>query len=85
MTTQLTIYTMDGCGHCNAAKALLEYKEVPHKQVHVPIDMTTAEFVNNFPGVRNFPCILAEDGSYIGALKELQLYLLSKELGGMTI
>ena len=76
---------MDGCGHCIAAKALLEYKRVPFKNVHVPNDMTTADFVTTFPGVRNFPCVIAEDGSYLGALKELQGYLLSKELGGMTI
>ena len=81
----LTVYTMDGCGQCIAAKALLEYKNVPHKNVHVPQDMTTAEFVTNFPSVRNFPFVVAEDGSSIGALRELQNYLLSMELGGMTL
>ena len=81
----MTIYTMDGCGLCIAAKALLEFKNIPYRNVHVPRDMTTAEFVTNFPSVRNFPCVVAEDGSYIGALKELQNYLLSMELGGMTL
>jgi len=85
MTSVLTIYTMDGCGHCKAAKAILDFKNVEHKQVHVPNDMTTADFVNAFPGVRQFPCIVGEDGKYIGALKELQEYLLQKELTGMTI
>ena len=81
----MTIYTMDGCGNCTAAKALLDFKKVNYKQVHVPQDMTAAEFVSNFPGVRQFPCIIDEKGDYIGALKQLQEYLLSKELGEMSI
>lgn len=82
---QLTMYTMDGCGQCIAAKAILEYKNIPYNNIHVPNDMTTADFVNTFPSVRNFPCVLDEDGLYIGALKELQNYVLAKELEGMTI
>lgn len=83
--SELTIYTMDGCGHCKAAKAILNFKDVPHKEVHVPNDMTTADFVTTFPGVRQFPCITDENGKYIGALKELQEYLLQKEVAGLSI
>jgi len=81
----MTIYTMDGCGNCTAAKALLDFKKVPHKAIKVPADLPTIQFVEMFPNVRQFPCIIAEDGSYIGGLKELQNYLLSKELGELSI
>jgi glutaredoxin len=81
----ITIYTMDGCGNCTAAKALLGFKQVPHTTINVPGDMSTRDFVESFPNVRAFPCIVAEDGSYLGGLKELQSYLLAKELGEMSI
>lgn len=83
--TTLTIYTMDGCGSCTAAKALLDFKNVEYKQIHVPMDMTVAEFASAFPNVRQFPCIIDENGSYIGALRGLQEYLLTKELNGITL
>lgn len=81
----IKMYTMDGCGNCKAAKALLDFKNVDYNLINVPNDMTTIEFVQTFPGIKSFPCILAEDGSYLGGLSELQSYLLAKELGEMSI
>jgi glutaredoxin 3 len=80
----ITIYSMDGCGHCVGAKAALTLKNIDFTEVKVPHDMTTADFVEKFPMARSMPLIF-DDTHLIGGLQELQSYLLSKELEGVTI
>jgi len=80
----ITVYTMEGCGHCVGAKAALTIKEIPFSEVKVPEDMTTRDFVEKFPNARSFPLIFDGD-HYVGGFKDLQEYLLSKDLRGMSI
>lgn len=79
-----TVYSMEGCGHCVGAKAALTIKNIPFKEIKVPDDMTTADFIERFPNARSFPLIF-DDEHFVGGFKDLQDYLLSKELGGMSI
>lgn len=79
-----TVYSMEGCGHCVGAKAALTIKKIPFDEIKVPQDMTTADFIKRYPNARSFPLIF--DGDHlVGGFKDLQDYLLSRELGGMSI
>ena len=80
----ITIYSMEKCGYCASAKAALTIKNIDFKEVRVPHDMPVAEFVSNFPNCKSFPLIF-DDFTLVGGFKELQTYLLSKELGGTSL
>jgi len=75
----IKFYTMDGCGYCIAAKALLDFKKVDYQTVKVPDDITTRDFVETFPEIKQFP-LITENDNVIGGLPQLQSYLLSKEV-----
>lgn len=75
----VTVYTLQNCGYCKVAKELLLFKKVPFTEVKVPEDMTTQEFVSQYPEVKTFPLILDETSSTIGGFKDLQEWLLQRE------
>lgn len=75
----VTVYTLENCGYCHVAKELLKFKEVPYSEVKVPHDMSTREFTEQYPGVKQFPYILDESNKPIGAFKDLQEWLLERE------
>lgn len=75
----VTVYTLENCGYCKVAKELLAFKQVSYTEVKVPDDMTTREFVTQYPDVRQFPLILDEDSNKIGGFSDLQEWLLDRE------
>lgn len=76
----VTVYTLDNCGYCKVAKELLAFKEVPYNEVKVPRDLSTAEFSQQYPGVRQFPLIIDEsNNNRIGGFRDLQEWLLDRE------
>lgn len=80
----ITVYSKEGCVFCGAAKSLLEFKEIDHKVISVPEDIDYGVFMDKYPGTKSFPLIL-EDENEIGGFKELQKYLLEKEIGEMSL
>ena len=75
----VTVYTLQNCGYCKVAKELLKFKNVPFTEVKVPEDMTSREFVSQYPNVKQFPLILDEAAAPIGGFRDLQEWLLQRE------
>jgi len=75
----VTVYTLESCGYCKVAKELLTFKNVPYTEIKVPVDMTTRDFTENFPGVKQFPLIVDESSNPIGGFRDLQEWLLERE------
>jgi len=74
------LYTVDNCGYCKVAKELLAFKQVPYTEVKVPRELSTQEFAEKYPDVRQFPLIIDESTSNrIGGFRDLQEWLLSRE------
>jgi glutaredoxin len=89
----IVVYTLENCGYCKVAKELLKFKKVDFKEVKVPEEMTTRDFVSTFPDVKQFPYILDETSNPIGSFSDLQEWLLNREkqqllkeqIGGLSI
>jgi len=82
----ITIYTRNEppCSYCEQAKNLLRQKQVEHKILVVGEDVTKEDMFKAVPNARSFPVIL-DNSDFVGGLKELKEYLLSKDMQGMTI
>jgi glutaredoxin len=75
----VTVYTLENCGYCKVAKELLAFKKVAFTEIKVPDQMTTRDFVSEFPGVKQFPLVLDEASNPIGGFSDLQEWLLERE------
>ena len=75
----VTVYTLESCGYCKVAKELLTFKNVPYTEVKIPIQMTTRDFKEQFPHVKQFPFIIDEGSNMIGGFSNLQEWLLERE------
>lgn len=75
----LTIYSLDNCGYCKVAKELLNHKKIDYKEVKVPHDMTTSEFVKKYPTVKSFPLVLDENSEPIGGFTALQQWVIDRD------
>jgi|AntAceMinimDraft_6_1070360.scaffolds.fasta_scaffold02609_6 glutaredoxin len=76
--------TQPPCPFCTQAKNLAEIKNI----VYENIDVSSADNMQNmkqqYPAARTVPLILI-DGEVIGGFAEFKNYILTKELGEMSI
>lgn len=77
--SSVIVYTLENCGYCKVAKELLAFKNVPYSEVRVPHDVSTRDFVSQYPTVKQFPLIVDEAVGPIGGFSDLQEWLLAKE------
>jgi glutaredoxin len=69
------IYSKDGCVHCERAKELLEYRDIPYKEIKLGVDVDIDTFKEDNPSVRSMPYILFDE-EVIGGYNELSKRLL---------
>lgn len=78
----IKIYGKKNCTYCDAAKALLNSKQIPYTYELLGANFTVEEIKAQFPAARSYP-IVTLDGDYIGGLSELRTKLsLLEQLGG---
>ena len=66
----VTVYTTEPCGFCRQAKALLDSREIPYREVNLARDASGREELVRRTGQMTFPQILAGTRS-IGGFREL--------------
>ena len=83
---KITMYTRTDppCPFCQQSKQLAENKNIAFENIDIGKDITREEFQEKFPSARSVPLIL-DNGVVIGGFAEFRNYLLSKELGEMSI
>jgi glutaredoxin len=83
---KITMYTRTNppCPFCQQSKQLAENKNIAFENIEIGKDITREEFQEKFPSARSVPLILDND-VVIGGFTEFRNYLLSKELGEMSI
>lgn len=70
-----TVYTMENCGYCSAAKALLKQKGLPYKEILVPLDDDVQWIaLEKRTGMRTMPQIFKND-VLVGGYRELRASL----------
>lgn len=73
--SQYTLYTMDNCPYCRAAKDLLERKKLSYREIRVPLDDDAQwDALEKRTGMKTMPQIF-EDEKLIGGYDELRRYL----------
>ena len=72
------------CPFCKQAKQFAENKKIAFENIDIGTDITVQEFQEKFPAARSVPLILDND-VVIGGFTEFCNYVLSKELGEMSI
>ena len=83
---KITMYTRTNppCPFCLQAKQLAESKNIEFENIDIGTNITMQEFREKFPNARTVPLIL-DDGVVIGGFNEFRNYILSTELGGLSI
>lgn len=83
----ITVYarTNPPCPFCDKAKNMLKTKNIVHEVIDIGTDISLEEFKERFPNARTVPVILDADAGMIGGCDDLENYLLSSEVGGMTL
>lgn len=64
------IYTLSGCPYCVRAKALLDSKEAPYREVDVSADFAERSRISSETGQRTFPQIFIGD-RFVGGCDDL--------------
>lgn len=64
------IYTLSGCPYCVRAKALLDSKEAPYREVDVSADFAERFRISAKTGQRTFPQIFIGD-RFVGGCDDL--------------
>jgi glutaredoxin len=74
------------CSYCEAAKTLLNVKNIDHEIIVVGPDgdITKDQLLVMYPNVRTFPVVL-EGSDYIGGFKELKNWVYSNDMSGLSI
>ena len=67
---RVQIYSKEGCGYCDMAKALLTSKHIPFTEQVLGIDFTREQLLANYSLAKTFPVIIV-DGFYIGGYTNL--------------
>jgi len=83
---KIVMYTRTNppCPFCLQAKQLAGSKNIEFENIDIGTDITMQEFRERFPNARAVPLIL-DDGVVIGGFNEFRNYILSTELGGLSI
>ncbi len=69
-SNRVTIYTTEACGYCRTAKALLERRAVPYREINLARDPDGRSALAQRTGMMTFPQVLI-DGEPIGGYQEL--------------
>ena len=72
------------CPFCKQAKQFAENKNIPFENIDIGTDITVQQFQEKFPAARSVPLILDND-VVIGGFTEFCNYVLSEELGGLSL
>lgn len=67
---EIGIYTIDGCGFCDQAKALLIDKDLKFKEQKIETSDERMQLKNKYPEARSFPIIII-DHQWIGGFSQL--------------
>lgn len=72
MMATYTVYTMDNCPYCTAAKALLERRGLAFTEINVPLDDDAKwDELEKRSGMKTMPQIFKE-GALVGGYTELK-------------
>lgn len=67
----IVVYTIDNCGFCEAAKSLLEQKQLPFEAINLNHDDQKRMELVKKTGHRTMPQIFI-DGEFVGGYNELK-------------
>lgn len=70
----IEVYTINNCGYCEAAKALLKNLDLDFKEINITHDDDQKLALINKTGHRTMPQIFI-DGQFIGGYNELKAFL----------
>ena len=70
----IVVYTKPDCSYCLKAKSLLALKNVTYTESVVGYDITKADFMMRYPGVKSVPHVVV-DGNSIGGYDKLNEWL----------
>lgn len=70
----IELYSRDGCAFCHAAKTILEWQKIDHKEYIIEKDITRDEVKEKFPDSKLLPIVVI-DGNMIGGYNDLLQYL----------
>lgn len=73
----IDIYSKENCGYCDAAKKLLDGRNIVYNEIQIGRDISREDFMERFPHARTVPVILIE-GKHIGGYTDLVEYYKSK-------
>jgi glutaredoxin 3 len=79
MPKQITIYTTQYCPHCRRAKALLERKKIPFREVDLTSDQAKRDELEKKTGWMTVPMIYAGE-EFIGGADDLYALDVSGQL-----
>ncbi len=77
------VYMGPMCGYCDAAKRLLNKKNIPYKEINIALDKSKMdEMIKKSNGKRTIPQIFIED-FHVGGYEELRDLENKKELDNL--
>ena len=68
--SRVTVYTTEPCGFCRVAKALLDKRGIPYREVNLAKDADGRAQLANRTGMMTFPQVVIDDRP-IGGFQEL--------------
>ena len=79
----VTVYMGPMCGYCDAAKRLLNKKNIPYKEINVAVEEDKMEeMIKKSNGKRTIPQIFIEN-YYVGGYDELRALEIKGELDNL--
>ena len=79
----VTVYMGPMCGYCDAAKRLLNKKNIPYKEINIAIDEgKMEEMLKKSNGAKTIPQIFIED-FHVGGYEELRTLEKEKKLNNL--
>lgn len=83
---KIVMYTRSNppCPYCVQAKALAESKGYEYTNIDIGTDISRESFMEQFPGAKTVPLIMV-DNEVVGGFTEFRNYVLSKNLGEMSL
>ena len=79
----VTVYMGPMCGYCDAAKRLLNKKNIPYKEINVALEEDKIEeMIKKSNGKRTIPQIFIED-FHVGGYDELRVLEIKGELDNL--
>jgi glutaredoxin len=73
-SSMIEIYGKSGCDYCTKAQKLLSDRDIPYNYIQLGIDITSSEFLEQFPDQKTVPLAVAH-GMKVGGYNELVEYI----------